>query len=137
MKDNFELEVTDRHMLYSRWVNDLYLVMEKDPDPKQQPFYTGSCFHFYNHLSCHHAAVLQYAEVLPTIAKKISQEKQGRRKRQKTGLQHVNKCHLRKMAEEHARLSCIDGDIPPRTIQRGNQAMCYPVSQTEESSSHV
>jgi chemotaxis methyl-accepting protein methylase len=38
---------------------------------------------FFNHLTCNHAAVFQYADELPTLAKKISQEKQGRKKRGK------------------------------------------------------
>jgi hypothetical protein len=92
---------------YSR-VNELCYLTKQQLDPKKGPFYTGSCFCFYNHLSCHHAAVLQHADILPTLAKKISQEKQARRKRRKTGLQCAGKYHLRKMVEKHARLSSID-----------------------------
>jgi hypothetical protein len=91
-------------------------VTKQQLDPKKEPFYnTDLCFYFYNHLSCHHAAVLQHADVLPTLAKKISQEKQGRRKRQKPGLQSAGKYHLGKMAEELALLSSIDAGVPPRS----------------------
>jgi hypothetical protein len=128
----FELESSERHVFYSR-VNELCFVTKQQLDPKKEPFYTGSCFHFYNHLSCHHAAVLQYAHILPTMAKKISQEKQGRRKRRKTGLQRVNKYHLRKMAEEHARLSSVDIGVPPISTIIGHHGICYPVSQTDNS----
>jgi hypothetical protein len=79
-----ELEHEDRQLFYHR-VNDFWLVKKQRLDPNKNPFFTGSCFHFYNHLSCHHAAVFQYAHTLPTLAKKISQEKQGRNKRRKTG----------------------------------------------------
>jgi hypothetical protein len=44
-------------------------VTKQQLDPKKGPFYTGSCFYFYNHLSCHHAAVLQQFDILPTLAK--------------------------------------------------------------------
>jgi hypothetical protein len=75
---------------------------------EQDPFCTGSCFHFYNHLSCHHRAVLQYADKLPTLAKKTSQEKQDRKKRRKTSLDCINKYHLIcKMAEQQDCLTSI------------------------------
>jgi hypothetical protein len=114
-------------------VNELCYVTKQQLDPKKEPFYTGSCFYLYNHLSYHHAAVLQHADILPTLAKKISQEKQGRRKRRKTGLQRAGKYHLRKMAEEHARLSSIDAGVPTRNITTGDRVICYPVSQTDNS----
>jgi hypothetical protein len=128
----FELEFSERHAFFSQ-VNDLCYVTKQRLDPKKEPFYTFSCFHFYKHLSCHHAAILQHAELLPTLAKNISQEKQGRRKRQKTGLQCVGKNHLRKMAEEHAWLSSIDTSVPTRTITTGDQVICHPVSQTQNT----
>jgi hypothetical protein len=62
-------------------------VTKKQLNPKQKPFFTGSCFHFYNHLTYNRAAAFQYTDELPTLAKKISQEKQGRKKRRKTGLE--------------------------------------------------
>jgi hypothetical protein len=58
-------------------------VTKRQLDPKQKPFFTGSCFHFYKQCTCNHAAVFQYADELPTLAKKISQEKQGRKKGEK------------------------------------------------------
>jgi hypothetical protein len=85
MEGACELEQEDRQLLYHR-VNDFCLVKKQRLNPNKDPFFTGSCFHFYNHLSCHHAAVFQFAHMLPTLAKKISQEKQGRNKRRKTGL---------------------------------------------------
>jgi hypothetical protein len=129
LSGQFELEFSECGVFYSR-VNELCYVTKQQLDPKKGPFYTGSCFYFYNHLSCHHAAVLQQFDILPTLAKKIPQEKQGRRKRRKTGLQCAGKYHLRKMAEEHACLSSIDAGVPPRTITTGDQVICYPVSQT-------
>ncbi len=96
LSGQFELGSSERHVFYNR-VNELCYVTKQQLDPKKEPFYTGSCFYFYNHLSCHHAAVLQHADMLPTLAKKISQEKQGPRKSWKTGLQRTGKKHLRKM----------------------------------------
>jgi hypothetical protein len=88
LNGKFELEAADREVFYNR-VNDLCFVTKKTLDSKMDSFYTGSCFHFYNRLSCHHAAVLQYADQLPTAAKKISQEKQGRHKRRKMGRERM------------------------------------------------
>jgi hypothetical protein len=85
-----ELEHKDRQLFYHR-VNDFCLVKKQRLDPNKDLFFTGSCFHSYNHLSCHHATVFQYAHTLPTLAKKISQEKQGRKKWRKTGLERKNK----------------------------------------------
>ena len=109
-------------------VNELCFVRRKQLDPKQKPFFTGSCFHFFNHLTCNHAAVFQYADKLPTLAKKISQEKQGRKKRRKTGLQRINKYQLRKMAQEQARLN----SIPTINERTPIDEMCHPVTQTED-----
>jgi hypothetical protein len=64
----FELDYSERHFFYHR-VNELCFVTKKQLNPKQKPFFTGSCFHFYNHLPCNHAAVFQYAFELPTLAK--------------------------------------------------------------------
>jgi hypothetical protein len=128
----FELESSECCAFYSRVLNDLCYVTKQRLHPQKEPFYTGLCFHFYNHLSCHHAAVLQHAELLPTLAKKISQENQGRRKRQKTGLQRVvGKYHLRKIAEEHARLSSIDTGVQTKTSTTGDQVICHLVSQAQ------
>ena len=123
----FELDYRERHCFYHR-VNELCFVTKKQLDPKQKPFFTGSCFHFYNHLTCNHAAVFQYADKLPTVAKRISQEKQGRKKRRKTGLQRANKYQLRKMAQEQARLTSIGTFEEPSS----NNEMCHPITQTEE-----
>jgi hypothetical protein len=123
----FELDYSERHFFYHR-VNELCFVTKKQLDPKQKPFYTGSCFHFYNHLTCNHAAVFQYGDKLPTLAKKISQEKQGRKKRRKTGLQRANKYQLRKMAQEQARLTSIGTFDEPSP----NNEMCHPLTKTED-----
>jgi hypothetical protein len=72
----FELQFSQRCLFYSR-VNELCFVSKQQLDPKQEPCFTGSFFHFFNHLSCHHAVVLQYSDKLPIFAKKISQEKKG------------------------------------------------------------
>jgi hypothetical protein len=109
-------------------VNELCFVTKKQLDPKQKPFFTGSCFHFYNHLTCNHAAVFQYADELPTLAKKISQEKQGRKKRQKTGLERPNKYQLCKMAQEQARLTSIGTFDNPSP----NHEMCHPITQMQD-----
>ncbi len=123
----FELDYSERHFFYYR-VNELCFVTKKQLDPKQKPFFTGSCFHFYNHLTCNHAAVFQYADELPTLAKKISQEKQGRKKRRITGLERPNKYQLRKMAQEQARLTSIGTFDNPSP----NHEMCHPITQTQD-----
>ena len=115
LNGKFELGTPERETFYNR-VNDLCFVIKKQLDPNQDSFYTGSCFHFYNRLSCHHAAVLQYADKLPTYAKKISQEKQGRNSRRKTGLERINKGQLRRMAEQQAHLSGIDTLEDPSSV---------------------
>jgi hypothetical protein len=128
LQGDFELDYSsERHFFYHR-VNELCFVTKKQLDPKQKPFFTGSCFHFYNHLTCNHAAVFQYADELPTLAKKISQEKQGRKKRRKTGLERPNKYQLRKMAQEQARLTSIGTFNNPSP----NHEMCHPITQTQE-----
>jgi hypothetical protein len=86
LQGEFELDYSERHFFYHR-VNELCFVTKKQLNPKQKPFFTGSCFHFYNHLTYNRAAAFQYTDELPTLAKKISQEKQGRKKRRKTGLE--------------------------------------------------
>ncbi len=128
----FELEYKDRHLFYNR-VNDLCMVTKQQLDPSKNCFYTGTCFHFYNHLSCHHAAVLQYAEKLPTLAKKISQEKQGRNKRKKTGLDRINKYHLRRMAAEQDRLTAISTPMEQSIRLMPTGEGCHPITQPEES----
>ena len=128
---NFEFQFSQRSLFYSR-VNELCFVSKQQLDPKREPFFTGSCFHFYNHLSCHHAAVLQESDKLHIFAKKISQEKQGRKTRRKVGLERVNNYHLRKMAEEHARLTSIvtTTEMSPETIH--GQVIPHPVIQPED-----
>ena len=131
----FELDYSKRHLFYNR-VNDLCFVKKERLDPNQEPFYTGTCFHFYNHLSCHHAAVFQYANTLPTFAKKISQEKGGRKKRRKTGLERINKYHLRKMAEQQDRLTsvCVEHDVSCNVedgIPLHNGPICHPITITQ------
>jgi hypothetical protein len=128
----FELEYKDRHLFYNR-VNDLCMVTKQQLDPSKNCFYTGTCFHFYNHLSCHHAAVLQYAEKLPTLAKKISQEKQGRNKRKKTGLDRINKYHLRRMAAEQDRLTAISTPMEQSIMLMPTGEGCHPITQPEET----
>jgi hypothetical protein len=77
VEGNFEFESSQHNLFYNR-VDDLCFVSKKQLDPKQEPFYTGSCFHFfYNHLSYHHVAVLQYADKLPVFAKKDITGKAG------------------------------------------------------------
>jgi hypothetical protein len=71
LSGQFELDSSERRVFYNQ-ENELCYVTKQQLDPKKEPFYTGSCFYFYNHLSCHHAAVLQHADILPTLAKKIS-----------------------------------------------------------------
>jgi hypothetical protein len=133
LSGQFELEFSERHVFYSQ-LNELWYVTKQQLDPKKEPFYMGPpCFYFYNHLSYPHAAVLQHAVVIPALAKNISQEKQGQRKRQKTGLQCAGKYHLRQMEEAHACLSSTDAGVPPRTITTGDQVICYPVSQPDNS----
>jgi hypothetical protein len=75
----FELDYSVEHHFFYHRVNELCFVTKKQLDPKQKPFFNGSCFHFYNCLTCNHASVFQYADKLPTLAKKISQEKRGGR----------------------------------------------------------
>jgi hypothetical protein len=127
LQGEFELDYSERHFFYHR-VNELCFVTKKQLDPKQKPFFTGSCFHFYNHLTCNHAAVFQYADELPTLAKKMSQEKQGRKKRRKTGLERPNKYQLRKVAQEQARLTSIGTFYNPSP----NHEMCHPITQTQD-----
>jgi hypothetical protein len=67
----------------------IFMVKKQHLDSNKDLASTGFCFHFYNHLSCHHEAVFQYTNKLPTLAKKISQEN-------KTGLARTNKWQLRK-----------------------------------------
>jgi hypothetical protein len=127
----FELQFSERCLFYSR-VNKLCFVSKQQLDPKRELFFTGSCFHFCNHLSCHHAAVLQYSDKLPIFAKKISQEKQGRKTRRKIDLERVNNYHLGKMAEEHAHLTSIvtTAETSPKTMH--GQVIPHPVTQPEE-----
>jgi hypothetical protein len=125
MEGIFELGDEDRALFYNR-VNDLCLVKKQSLDPNKDAFYTGSCFHFYNHLSCHHAAVFQYADKLPTAANKISQEKQGRKSRRKTGVERRNKWQMSKMAEQQAFLrvekdiKCIYGFVCDPSLTSGH-----------------
>jgi hypothetical protein len=58
----------------------------------------------------------------------ISQEKQGRKKRRKTGLEQPNKHQLRKMAQEQARLTSIGTFNNPSP----NNEMCHPITQTQD-----
>jgi hypothetical protein len=102
----FELDIKDIELYYHQ-VNDLCMVKKQGLDPNKDPFFAGTCFHFYNHLSCHHATVFQYAHTLPALAKKISQEKQGKHKRHTTNLTHRSKWQManskwqvRKMVEQ-------------------------------------
>jgi hypothetical protein len=37
------------------------------------------------------------------------------------------------MAEEYARLSSIDTGVPTKTITTGDQVICHPASQTQNS----
>ena len=129
LSGHFEMECSQRHLFYSR-VNELCFVSKKKLDPNRDAFFTGSCFHFYNHLSCHHAAILQYSDKLPTFAKKISQEKEVRKTRRKVGLDRVNNYHLRKMAEEHERLASIVTNNESLTND-GMTNICHPITQPE------
>jgi hypothetical protein len=126
----FELESSERRVFYIR-VNELCYVAAQQLDPKKEPFYTGSCIYFYNHLSS--CSFTSACWCTAYLGQKYITGKQGRRKRQKTGLQRAGKYHLRKMAEEYARLSSIDAGAQPRTITMGDQVICYPVSQTDNS----
>ncbi len=130
MEGIFELDNKDRQLFYHR-VNDFCMVKKKRLDPNKDPFFTGSCFHFYNHLSCHHAAVFQYAHTLPTLAKKISQEKQGRNKRRKTGLERRNKWEMRKMAEQQDRLNS-SMQTEQRAGKTSTSGYCHPITQPDE-----
>jgi hypothetical protein len=133
MEGIFELEIKDRELFYHR-VNDFCMVKKQRLYPNRGPFFTGSCFHFYNHLSCHHAAVFQYANKLPTLAKKISQEKQGRTKRRKTGLAGTNKWQMRKMAEQQDRLTSISSMLarPLVGMTTTRSDYCQPITQPDE-----
>jgi hypothetical protein len=57
------------------------------------------------------------------------QEKQGRKKRRKTGLQQADKYQLHKMAQEQARLTSIGTFDKPSAP---NHEMCHPITQTED-----
>jgi hypothetical protein len=115
-------------------MNDLCLVKKQSLDPNKDSFYTGSCFHFYNHLSCHHAAVFQYADKLPTAANKISQEKQGRKSRRKTGLERRNKWQMSKMAEQQEGLTSISSTQSEQMAGvTARSEYCQTITQPEES----
>jgi hypothetical protein len=125
-----ELEHKDRQLFYHR-VNDICLVKKQRLNPNKYPFFTGSCFHFYNHLSCHHALVFQYAHTLPILAKKLSQEKQGRNKRRKTSLGRKNKWQMRKMAEQQDRLNSST-QTKQRAEKTATSGYCHPITQPDE-----
>jgi hypothetical protein len=124
----FQFQFSQRRLFYSR-VNELCFVSKQQLDPKREQFFTGSCFHFNNHLSCHHAAVLQYPDKLPIFAKKISQERKTRRK---IGLEHVNNYHSCKMAEEQACLMSIVTTTERSPETTYCQVIPHPVTQPED-----
>jgi hypothetical protein len=53
--------------------------------------YCGSCFDFYNHLSCHHAAIFQYKSCLPELAHKIPQSRGSNIRRSKKGKDRIQR----------------------------------------------
>jgi hypothetical protein len=96
--------------------------------PFSGPFFTGSCFHFYNHLTCNHAAVFPVCWWATYPCEKDITGKQGRKKRRKTGLERPNKYQLRKMAQEQARLTSIGTFDNPSP----KHEMCHPITQTQD-----
>jgi hypothetical protein len=77
--------------------------MKKEFDPNQESFYTG--FAFPVPLSTFLTSFCYTEHKLPMFAKKISQEKQGKKKRCKTDCDHIHKCTLCKLGEEKAHLT--------------------------------
>jgi hypothetical protein len=130
LKENLRWKQPTWHMFYNR-ANNLCFVIKKQHHLQHEPFYAGSCFHFYNQLSSHHSAVLQYADKLPMFVKKTSQKKQGRKKRRKTRLDCINKCHLCKMVEPQAYLTSISILNEPLPRLLATTAHCLPITQPD------
>jgi hypothetical protein len=82
LQGEFELDYSEQHFFYHR-VNELCIVTKKQLDPKQKSFFTGSCFHFYNHLKCNHAAVSQYVMSYLPLRKRYHRKNRGGKRGEK------------------------------------------------------
>jgi hypothetical protein len=90
MNGKFEGTFENRHLFVER-VDDLCFVRKHKLSSKHPEMYCGSCFDFYNHLSCHHAAIFQYKSSLPELAHKIPQSRGSNERRRKKGKDRIQR----------------------------------------------
>jgi hypothetical protein len=97
----FEGTFDQRHLFVER-VDDLCFVRKLKLSKKHPEFYCGSCFDFYNHLSCHHAAIFQYKTCLPTLSHKIPQSRGSVMRRLKKGRDRLQRAKEKRLTRSQA-----------------------------------
>jgi len=90
MQGKFEGTFENRHTFVER-VDDLCFVRKQKLSSKHPEMYCGSCFDFYNHLTCHHSAIFQYESCLPELAHKIPQSRASVIRRGKKGRDRIQR----------------------------------------------
>ena len=103
LKGEFEGTFQNRQMFVER-VDDVCFVRKLKLCSKHPAFYCGSCFDFYNHLTCHHAAIFQYRDALPQCAHKLPQRRNAVSRRNKKGMDRLQRAkHKRLIRNESLR----------------------------------
>jgi hypothetical protein len=96
MSGEFNGDFKHRHEFFES-VDDLCFVQKQKLSSHHPEFYCGSCFDFYNHLTCHHAAIFQYQAILPMAAKKLPTTRGAVQRRRARGNTRVDKIKRRRL----------------------------------------
>ena len=97
MRGEFEGNFKNRHDFFES-VDDVCFVKKQKLCSRLDEFYCGSCFDFYNHLTCHHAAIFQYQTTLPVAATKLCTTRGAIHRRIARGNSRIEKTKERRLA---------------------------------------
>jgi hypothetical protein len=151
MNGQFEGDFTNRHEFFES-ADDVCFVRKQKLCSRLEEFYCGSCFDFYNHLTCHHAAIFQYKNTLPMVANKLATTRGAvRRRREKGGKNRIEKAKHRRLARELDSIKEIVSEreaiqpvreifargqalvsITPQGIESDSPPQVIPITQTQE-----
>jgi hypothetical protein len=116
LKGEFDGTYENRHQFVER-VDDVCFVRKTKLSKIDPAFYCGTCFDFFNHLNCHHAAIFQYQDTLPGRAHKLPQRRNAVNRRNKKGMDRLERSkQKRKVRNEQLRKEDMADKVTEETV---------------------